>query len=75
VPTPPGEVDGSATRENASGEPQFALLPIGNVIRPASDRRHPDDVAHDAKEMLDNLLTGGGRDAVRKAIDDLLRSL
>lgn len=75
VPAPPGEVDGSATRANESGDPQFALLPIGNVIRPASDRRHPDDVAHDAKEMLDNLLTGGGRDAVRKAIDDLLRSL
>lgn len=78
VPPPPMEVgDGSGAGGQGDGvaEPQFALLPIGNVIRPASDRSHPDDVAHDAKEMLDNLLAGGGRDAVRKAIDDLLRSI
>jgi hypothetical protein len=76
VPAPPTEVDGAASSgQQGEAEPQFALLPIGNVIRPASDRRHPDDVAHDAKEMLDTLLAGGGRDAVRKAIDDLLRSI
>lgn len=75
VPLPPSEVDGGTGEGEDDAEPQFALLPIGNVIRPASDRRHPDDVANDAKEMLDNLLAGGGRDAVRKAIDDLLRSI
>jgi hypothetical protein len=76
VPAPPAEVDGSAgSAARAEGQPQFALLPIGNVIRPAGDRRHPDDVAHDAREMLDTLLAGGGRDAVSKAIDDLLRSI
>jgi hypothetical protein len=73
VPPPPGEVDGGGSE--GSDEPRFALLPIGNVIRPATDRRHPDEVAGDAREMLDNLLTGGGRDAVSKAIDDLLRSI
>jgi len=77
VPPPPTEVGGAGGSGEGDGasEPQFALLPIGNVIRPASDRSHPDDVAHDAKEMLENLLVGGGRDAVRKAIDDLLRSI
>jgi hypothetical protein len=74
VPAPPSEVDGAAD-VGSEAEPQFALLPIGNVIRPASDRRHPDDVATDAREMLDTLLAGGGRDAVRKAIDDLLESI
>lgn len=76
VPSPPPEVDSSAPASDGEDpDPQFALLPIGNVIRPASDRRHPDDVANDAKEMLDTLLAGGGRDAVSKAIDDLLRSI
>jgi hypothetical protein len=79
VPAPPSEVDGagggSSGVQPADGEPQFALLPIGNVVRPAADRQHPDDVAHDAKEMLDNLLTGGGHDAVQRAIEDLLRSI
>ena len=77
IPAPPPEVDGGygAGGDDDENGPQFALLPIGNVVRTAADRRHPDDVAHDAKEMLDNLLAGGGRDAVQKAIDDLLRSL
>lgn len=76
VPAPPPEIESGyrGTEEEEKG-PQFALLPIGNVVRAAEDRRHPDDVAHDAKEMLDNLLSGGGRDAVQKAIDDLLRSI
>lgn len=78
VPAPPPEVEsgyGAGGGEEEGDGPKFALLPIGNVVRPAVDRRHPDDVANDAKEMLDNLLAGGGRDAVEKAIDDLLRSI
>ena len=81
IPMPPPEVEsGYGAAQAADGEedenaPKFALLPIGNVIRPVSDRRHPDDVAHDAREMLDNLLAGGGKDAVQKAIDDLLKSI
>ncbi len=79
VPPPPTEMaaseEGGSVEGDGGSDPQFALLPIGNVIRPASDRSHPDDVANDAREMLENLLTGGGRDAVRKAIDDLLRSI
>ncbi|HUE77078.1 MAG TPA: hypothetical protein VMM83_03985 [Longimicrobiales bacterium] len=83
VPTPPPEVESGYTRpgggegEEAEGDgsPQYALLPIGNVVRPAEDRRHPDDVANDAKEMLESLLAGGGKDAVQKAIDDLLESI
>jgi hypothetical protein len=78
VPDPPTEIEsgyGGTAGSDESDEPQFALLPIGNVVRAADDRHHPDDVAHDAKEMLDNLLSGGGRDAVQKAIDDLLNSI
>ena len=76
IPAPPPEVESDyAGSDSEEDGPQFALLPIGNVVRSAEDRRHPDDVAHDAKEMLDNLLAGQGRDAVQKAIDDLLNSL
>lgn len=74
VPVPPSELEGDGSSEDED-QAKFALLPIGNVIRPASERRHPDDVADDAREMLDNLLAGGGRDAVKKAIDDLLKSI
>ena len=79
VPTFEAEYDGT---EPASGEdgdsadrPRVALLPIGNVIRNASERHHPDDVARDLHDMLVNLMEGRARDAVSKAIDDLLNSI
>jgi hypothetical protein len=78
IPAPPAEIEGGyggGGEGEEGGGPKFALLPIGNVVRAADDRRHPDDVAHDAKEMLDNLLQGAARDAVQKAIDDLLNSI
>ena len=75
IPMPPPEVEsGYGGGGEDDEDPKFALLPIGNVIRPTSDRQH-EDVAKDAREMLDNLLSGGGRDAVKKAIDDLLENL
>ncbi len=77
VPAPPPEVE-SDYRSDADDEdedkPQFALLPIGNVVRARDDRHHV-NVAGDAREMLDNLLSGRAQDAVQKAIDDLLDSI
>ena len=55
--------------------PRVALLPIGNIVRHARDRRHPDNIARDLREMLVNLMEGKASDAVEKAIDDLLRNL
>jgi len=75
VPTPPTESDGYGTGGEDDEKPQMALLPIGNVVRSQSARNHPDDVSADAREMLVNLLTGGGEDAVKRAIDDLLDSI
>ena len=80
VPAPPPEIESGYGASDASGEtdeegPKFALLPIGNVVRPAEDRHHPEELTHDVKEMLDNLLEGGGEDAVQKAIEDLLNSI
>lgn len=80
VPAPPPEVEssyggGQPVGESDEDDPKFALLPIGNVVRPAEERHHPEELAHDVKEMLDNLLVGGGEDAVQKAIDDLLNSI
>ncbi|MGK7312447.1 MAG: hypothetical protein ACN0LA_09430 [Candidatus Longimicrobiales bacterium M2_2A_002] len=83
VPAPPPEIEsgysgGSTPSSGGDGDeegPRFALLPIGNVVRPVEDRHHPEELTHDVKEMLDNLLAGGGEDAVQKAIEDLLNSI
>lgn len=76
VPAPPPEVEqGYGSPPPQDGDtPKLALLPIGNVVRGARHRNHP-DVVGDAREMLDNLLTGRSHDAVRQAIDDLLDSI
>jgi len=71
VPAPAWE-DGQ--QSTAGNDQDLALLPIGNVVRSASNRNH-EDLAADAREMLANLLAGKARDAVDKAIDDLLGSL
>ena len=69
VPKPPMEI-GSDYEE----KPKLALLPIGNAVRGAHHRNHP-DVAGDAREMLSNLLAGRTQDAIARAIDDLLESI
>jgi hypothetical protein len=74
VPEPP-QIGESWEEPTEDAQPKLALLPIGNAVRGVRDRHHPEDVAGDVREMLDNLLTGRGRDAVTKAIDDLLNSL
>ena len=77
LPVLPEGIEAVADREPATedGQPKLALLPIGNVVRGKDDRRHPDSIVADAREMLDNLVSGQARDAVQKAIDDLLRGL
>jgi hypothetical protein len=70
VPGPPGNLGEGDYDER----PRLALLPIGHAVRGASHRNHV-DVAGDVREMLTNLLTGQSRDAVARAIDDLLGSL
>ena len=69
VPKPPMEI-GTDYEE----KPKLALLPIGNAVRGARHRNHP-DVAGDAREMLSNLLAGRTQDAIARAIDALLDSL
>lgn len=69
------EEDNGAEKEDDDDTPRVALLPVGNVVRHAKDRNHPDSVAHDLREMMVNLMEGKASDAVEKAIDDLLRSL
>jgi len=52
----------------------LALLPLGNVVRSAANRRY-DELTDEARDMLRNLLAGRAQDAVSRAIDDLLDSI
>ncbi|MCI0434772.1 MAG: hypothetical protein L0271_14195 [Gemmatimonadetes bacterium] len=69
VPAPPFE-----SAESGETQRGLALIPLGDVVRSASNRTH-DELAGDVREMLANLLHGRSRDAVEQAIDDLLNSI
>ena len=59
-----------------TGQGACFALALGHIVRFAGDRKHPDDLAAEAVDILQKILTGGPlADASRKAIDDLLDSL
>jgi hypothetical protein len=55
----------------------FETILLGHIVRFEKDRRHPDDLAAEAVDILQRIINGAEplQDADRKAIDDLLGSL
>ena len=55
----------------------FETILLGNIVRFDKDRRHRDDLAAEAVDILQRIIHGAEslEDADRKAIDDLLGSL
>jgi hypothetical protein len=74
LPPLPSGIESGSESEGDDSVPRLLLLPLGHVVRAASNRKHS-ELADDARDMLQNLLSGGGQDAVARAIDDLLRNL
>lgn len=71
-----------AQREAAEGEEGdaegagLAAVLLGHIVRFAQDRKHPDDLAREAVDILQRVVAGAPlSDAAAKAIDDLLDSL
>ena len=65
---------GSAAEEgDGSG---LAAILLGHIVRFSSDRKHPEDLAQEAVDILQRVVAGAPMpDAASKAIDDLLDSL
>jgi hypothetical protein len=58
------------------GETEVAPILLGNIVRFAGDRKHPEDLTAEAVDILQKVIAGGPlADANTKAIDDLLGSL
>jgi hypothetical protein len=55
----------------------FETILLGHIVRFEKDRRHPEDLAAEAVDILQRIINGAEplQDADRKAIDDLLGSL
>jgi hypothetical protein len=59
-----------------AGETEVAPILLGNIVRFAGDRKHPEDLTAEAVDILQKVIAGGPlADANAKAIDDLLGSL
>ena len=62
--------------DDEPGETEVAPILLGNIVRFAGDRKHPEDLTAEAVDILQKVVTGGPlTDANSKAIDDLLGSL
>lgn len=56
--------------------PEMVAILLGHIVRFAGDRKHPDDLAREAADVLQKIVTGEPlSDAASKAVDDLLDSL
>ena len=67
------ERDSAAEEGDGSG---LAAILLGHIVRFSSDRKHPEDLAQEAVDILQRVVAGAPMpDAASKAIDDLLDSL
>jgi hypothetical protein len=55
-------------------EPPQALLPLGMLVRVERDRKYPDDLAREAADLLQTVLTGKTSEVIDRLLDDLLGS-
>ena len=62
--------------ELATGNKRLETVLLGHIVRFDADRKHADDLAAEAVDILQKIIGGGQlADADHKAIDDLLDSL
>ena len=69
--------DDDGEEDDDENEMPFETILLGHIVRFVKDRRHPDDLAAEAVDILQRIIHGAEslEDADQKAIDDLLGSL
>lgn len=75
VPTPEFELEGESTGEQATPSLEDgAAVPVylGNIVRLSRDRKHPEDLAAEASDVLMTVLTGAVSEVVDRVLEDLL---
>jgi hypothetical protein len=71
------DLDDGDDEDDEDDEMPFETILLGHIVRFEKDRRHPEDLAAEAVDILQRIIHGAEslEDADRKAIDDLLGSL
>lgn len=75
VPAPPFERTPSRVDGDAPDLEDGAAVPVylGNIVRLSRDRKHPEDLAAEASDILMTVLTGTVSEVVDRVLEDLLR--
>lgn len=75
VPGPSFEQEdaGDGDEEEDEDDPSAAVpVYLGNIVRLAKDRKHPEDLAAEASDVLMTVLTGKVSEVVDRVLEDLL---
>jgi len=73
VPQPEFEQGADAAQRLSLGEPDGTVpILLGHIIRMERDRKHPDDLAGEALDVLETILTGTMAEVVDRVLEDLL---
>ena len=54
------------------GQERRAMFPLGVLVRVARDRRFPNDLGLEAKDLLHTVLTGQSHEVIDRVLEDLL---
>ena len=74
VPPPAFEQEGALSSEETPSLEDGAAVPVylGNIVRLSRDRKHPQDLAEEASDVLMTVLTGEVSEVVDRVLEDLL---
>ena len=73
VPRPNFETAGDGGQALEMGEPEGTVpILLGHIVRLSKDRKHPDDLADEAMDVLATILTGSVSEVVDRVLEDLL---
>jgi hypothetical protein len=57
---------------DGNDDPHIAPIPLGNIVRFAHDRVHPENLPLEAADVLRKIIEGGASEVVDRALADLL---
>jgi hypothetical protein len=70
---PSSSYEASVENEAAGDDdPRVAPIPLGNIVRYASDRVHPESLPLETADVLRRIIEGGASEVVDRALEDLL---
>lgn len=74
VPGSGYEAAAAESEEEPDADPRMVAFPLGNIVRYAADRVHPDSLPLEAADVLRKVIEGKTSEVVDRALEDLFRN-